>query len=174
MNRRRLASLMLSPWLAISGSASAQTAIDGPRGRFDDDLISQLAGDWRISRQIRGTTVENTARASWVLNHQFLQLHMKDVAEPPRYEAIVLIGFVHADQQYLAYWTDTYGAKFAGVGRGRRSGNAIEFRFDYDSGPFFNTFSWFPEKKQWVFRMESQNTAGARQLFAVDTLTAMP
>jgi len=73
--------------------------------------------------------VQNNADAVWVLNHQFLQLHMKDVADPAKYEAIVQLGYVHSDKQYVAFWTDTFGAKFAGVGRGTRSGNSIEFRF---------------------------------------------
>lgn len=163
-----LAALSARPALA----QSAQSAVDGPRGRFDDDLISRLEGSWRISRQIRGTTVENTAKATWVLNHQFLQLHMRDTASPPKYEAIVLIGYVYADKQYVAFWTDTFGAKFAAMGRGTRSGDAVEFRFEYPDGPFFNTFTWLPDKQQWTFRMESQNATGQRQLFALDTFTA--
>lgn len=174
MRRAHLLAVLAFAVLAAAASTFAQTAGDGPGGRFDDDLISKLEGEWRISRQIRGTTVANRAKATWVLNHQFLQLHMKDVAEPPQYEAIVLLGYVHSEQQYVAYWTDSFGAKYAGVGRGTRSGNAIEFRFDYADGPFFNTFTWSPERREWTFRMESQNAQGARQLFALDTLTAVP
>jgi hypothetical protein len=53
---------------------------------------------------------------------QFLQIHMKDVADPPAYEALVLIGYAHADKRYVAHWCDTYGGKFSAVGHGRRSG----------------------------------------------------
>jgi hypothetical protein len=158
----------LSP--AMNSSAQTSTDVDGPRGRFDDDLISSLEGTWHIVRQIRGTQVENRATGSWVLNHQFLQLHMKDTAAPPKYEAIVLIGYVYSDKQYIAHWTDTFGARFSAIGRGTRRGNSIEFRFEYPDGPFFNTFTWLPERKEWVFRMESQAPTGDRQLFAIDTL----
>jgi hypothetical protein len=171
MNRRRFISTAL---LALTPFAQplAQTNIDGPGGRFEDDLLSNLEGDWRLSRQIRGTTVENAAQAPWVLNHQFLQLHMKDVAIPPKYEAIVLIGYIYSESQYIAYWTDTYGAKFAAIGRGRRKGNSVEFRFEYPDGPFFNTFTWLPERKEWVLLMQSQASSGVRELFAIDTLSA--
>jgi len=81
----------------------------------------------------------NTLSAAWVLSHQFLQLHMKDSALPSRYEAIVLIGFVHASGEYVAHWIDTFGGKFSAVGKGRRTGNSVEFRFEYPDGPFFNT-----------------------------------
>jgi hypothetical protein len=153
------------------GLASAQTNVDGPRGRFDDDLISRLEGQWRITRQIRGTTVQNRGSAIWVLNHQFLQLHMTDAADPPQYEAIVHIGYVYSDKQYVAFWTDTFGAAFAGIGRGTRSGNSIEFKFGEPEATFFNTFTWFPDRHEWVFRMESPAASGGRSLFAVDTVS---
>jgi hypothetical protein len=40
---------------------------------------------------------------------------MLDVNEPPAYEAIVLIGFIHATKQYVAHWTDTYDGKFSAI-----------------------------------------------------------
>ncbi|HTS22511.1 MAG TPA: hypothetical protein VMN79_11975 [Casimicrobiaceae bacterium] len=58
----------------------------------------------------------------------------------------------------------------AALGRGTRTGNSIEFRFDYPEGPSFNTFVWLPESDQWLFRMESQAADGKRQAFATDTL----
>jgi hypothetical protein len=167
MKRRHLVISALTA-LVLSALVLAQSAADA----FQDDLISNLEGTWRLGRQIRGTKVENQARASWILNHQFLQLHMKDVADPPKYEAIVLIGYVSSEKQYVAYWTDTYGAKVSAAGRGTRTGNSVEFRFEYPDGPFFNTFTWFPERREWEFRMESQGPSGARKLFAVDTLVA--
>jgi hypothetical protein len=155
-----------------TGAGVAQT--DGPRARFDDDLIGRLEGHWDLTRRIRGTVVHNTVSASWVLNHQFLQLQMKDVNQPPGYEAIVLIGFIHASQQYVAHWIDTFGGRFSAMGTGQRNGDAIEFRFDYPDGPFFNTFSWSPETKEWTFRGENQDASGQRKLFFLDTLTRQP
>jgi hypothetical protein len=171
---RRLFHLTLLTAMSTPAPGQENSAIDGPRGRFDDDLISNLEGRWKISRQIRGTTVENAASATWVLNHQFLQLHMMDVASPSTYEAIVLIGYIYSDKQYVAHWTDTFGAKFSALGKGTRKGNSVEFRFEYQDGPFFNTFTWYPEHKEWILRMESQGPSGSRQPFAVDTLSRLP
>ena len=53
---------------------------DGPKRIFKDEFIENLVGDWKLTRKIRGKEVQNTVKAEWVLNHQFLQLHMKDVA----------------------------------------------------------------------------------------------
>jgi hypothetical protein len=155
---------------ALFPAARADDPPDGPKRIFRDEFIDRLVGDWKLTRKIRGKVVENKVKAEWVLNHQFLQVHMKDVAEPPAYEAIVLIGYAHADKEYVAHWCDTYGGKFSAVGRGKRSGDAIEFVFQYPDGPFFNTFTWDGKARGWTFRMESQGQGGKRVLFAEDTL----
>lgn len=166
-----LARHLLAAWAVAMLPALAADPVDGPRARFDDPFLATLEGRWDIARQIRGTEVRNTMSAAWVLNHQFLRLHMKDVKEPPAYEAIVLVGYVHATKEYVAHWTDTFGGRFSAVGRGRRTGDSIELRFEYPDGPFYNTFTWQPERKGWVMRLESQDATGARKPFALDTLT---
>ena len=156
--------------LLVAGAAAADDPPDGPKRIFQDPFIDNLAGEWKLTRKIRGKEVHNTLKAEWVLNHQFLQLHMKDTANPPAYEAIVLIGYAHADRKYVAHWCDTYGGKFSAVGHGTRAGDSIEFQFQYPDGPFYNTFTWNPRAKGWTFRMESQGKDGMRAPFAEDTL----
>jgi hypothetical protein len=158
------------PQTAFAGDKAKPGSFNGGKQTFNDELIENLVGDWKITRKIRGKEVKNRATVSWVLNHQFLKLHMKDVAEPPTYEAIVLIGYDHAGQSYVAHWCDTYGGGFSAMGHGKRSGDSIEFQFQYPDGPFYNTFTWDPEAKGWTFRMESQRKDGKRALFAVDNL----
>jgi len=172
MIRRRL---LTTFWLASLVASQQRTVADddppdGPKRIFKDHFIENLVGDWKLTRQVRGTEVQNTVKAEWVLNHQFLQVHMKDAANPPTYEALVLIGYSYADKQYIAHWCDTYGGKFSAVGHGKRSGDSIEFKFEYPDGPFYNTFTWNPKVKGWTFRMESQKKDGTRALFAEDNL----
>lgn len=169
---RRLVCLSLLAAVFALGTDKVFAQTDGPDARFDDDLISKLEGTWDLTRTIRGTVVRNTVSANWVLNHQFLSVHMKDVNEPSEYEAIVLIGYVHATRKYVAHWTDTYGGAYSAVGTGERKGNSIEFRFEYPDGPFFNTFTWASDTKQWTFRGESLDASGQRKLFLLDTFTS--
>jgi hypothetical protein len=143
---------------------------DGPKRIFKDELIENLTGEWKLTRKIRGKEVANKVQAEWVLNHQFLQVHMLDVAEPPTYEALVLIGYSFADKRYVAHWCDTYGGKFSALGYGKRTGEAIEFTFQYPDAPFYNTFTWDSKAKEWTFRMESQGKDGKRVFFAEDRL----
>jgi hypothetical protein len=91
--------LLLPLFIApLQRSFAADEPADGPKRIFKDVLIENLTGDWKLTRKIRGKEVQNTVQVEWVLNHQFLQIHMKDVAEPPTYEALVLIGYSYADK----------------------------------------------------------------------------
>jgi len=74
------------------------------RGPLEDQFLQNLVGDWSIARKIRGTVVANTLEAEWVLQHQFVRLHMKDVAEPSEYEALVLIGYDASTERYVSHW----------------------------------------------------------------------
>jgi len=154
-----------------SAAAAATAGSLDPEARFDDPFMDNLVGEWKVTMRGPGEVGENTLQAQWVLHHQFLELHLKDVANPPQYEALVHIGYSHADKKYVAHWCDTFGGKLSAVGYGQRSGDSIEFRFEYPDGPFFNTFSWDAQRRRWSFRMESTKKNGERVLFAEDTLT---
>jgi hypothetical protein len=151
---------------------NAQDPLDGPNRIFNDDLLNNLVGAWKLKREIRSRTAENTVTVEWVLNHQFLRIHMKDVKKPPTYEAMVFVGFDNTSERYVVHWIDVFGGRFSEtLGYGTRSGNSIKFVFEYPDGPFHNTFTWTPETKSWRFLMEQKNKAGMWVKFAEDTLT---
>ena len=149
----------------------AQQPLDGRDHIFRDELLDNLVGDWKISRKFKTRTVENTAKAEWVLNHQFLLIHMKDVNNPPQYEANIYIGYDNTSNRYLAHLIDVFGGRFSEtLGYGTRNGNSIKFVFEYPDGPFLNTFTWDKDKKSWTFLMQQKDSAGNWTLFAEDTL----
>lgn len=80
--------------------AAGQEPLDGPNRIFKDELLENLVGDWKLSRKIFGRSVENTVKVEWVLNHQFLRIHMKDVATPAQYEAMVFAGYDNMIERY--------------------------------------------------------------------------
>lgn len=165
MNRRSL----VVAGLALSLPLRARPQ-DGRGGRFDDDLVANLEGLWSLTRRMGERTVQNTVEATWVLQHQFLLLRYRDTETPSRYEADVYLGYSHADQAYVAHWMDNFGARFSAIGRGRRQGHSIEFRFEYPTGPFYNTFTWDPSSGSWQSHLESVSRDGSRSTFARDTL----
>jgi hypothetical protein len=161
------ATLTLSAALA-SGLPGQETA-PGPKHPFQDAWLEKLAGDWEITRSVRGKEVRNRASARWILGHQFLELRMTDVASPPAYEALFLVGEGSGDGRYVVYWCDSWGGPFSAPGVGRRAGDTIEFELRYPESPFFNTFSWDARNAAWTSRMENVDRDGRRTLFAVDT-----
>jgi uncharacterized protein DUF1579 len=151
-------------------SAKGQGPDAGGTGIAAERFLDNLVGDWQISRKIRGTVVGNTLQATWVLQHRFVQLHMRDVKEPSEYEALVLIGYEEKNERYVAYWCDSFGPDYAAAGFGKRQGNAVQFTFNYSDGPFYNTFTWDPGASKWTFFMESEKKDGTRVVFAEDTV----
>jgi hypothetical protein len=140
---------------------------DGPQHTFQDELLNKMAGRWKLTGTIRGKSVEHSVEAQWVLNHQFLQVHEKDVAAPPPYEANVMIGYDNSSERYVAHWLDVYGGRFSEtLGYGSRAGDQIEFVFEYPDGPFHTTFRWIADKQQWQWQMRTKNSAGKWVEFA--------
>jgi hypothetical protein len=150
--------------------AQSQQTLDGRDRIFRDELLDNLVGDWKVTRKFKTRTAENTAKAEWVLNHQFL-LIKKDVNTPPQYEANIYIGYDNTSDRYVAHWVDVFGGRFSEtLGYGTRDGNRIKFVFEYPDGPFLNTFTWNKDKKSWTFLMQQKDSTGSWTLFAEDTL----
>jgi hypothetical protein len=160
--------------LAFSLAALAQEQTpppDGPQHTFQDNLLDKLTGPWKLTGTIRGQSVEHKVDAQWTLNHQFLQVHEKDAATPPAYEANVMIGYDNTSDRYVAHWLDIYGGRVSEtLGYGTRSGDQIDFVFEYPDGPFHTTFRWLADKKQWQWKMRTKNSAGKWIDFADLTL----
>ena len=57
--------------------------------------------------------MENSVKAEWVLNHQFLLVHIKDGSSPPIYEAMVFIGYDNTSERCVAHWIDVFGGRFS-------------------------------------------------------------
>jgi hypothetical protein len=156
--------------VACAGPGAPAPASATPRPPLQDGFLDHLVGEWNLTREGRGRTARNSVAAQWVLGHQFVELHMIDVEQPPTYEALVLIGYDVQRAQYVVHWCDSFGGGYAGVGRGVRRGDAIEFRFDYPDGPFFNTIAWDAAAGAWTCTLENGAADGTRRPFAVDRL----
>jgi len=159
--------VVASAVLALVLSALAGAQETGRPGPLSDPFLDRLVGRWDVTRRIRGTTVKNTAQAQWVLGHRFVELHLKDAADPPQYEALVRIGFDASTGRYVAHWTDTFGGQYSAIGYGQRQDDSIDFVFGYADGPFHNTFTWRPADGMWRSLMEAE-TGGGRRFFAED------
>jgi len=168
--------LALFAWTLFAAAQEQTPPPDGAQHTFQDELLDKMAGHWKLTGTIRGHSVEHTVEAQWVLNHQFLQVHEKDTAAPkgtgPAYEANVMIGYDNVSERYVAHWIDVFGGRFSEtLGYGTRSGDQIEFVFEYPDGPFHTTFRFLADKKQWQWKMRKKNSSGNWVDFSDLTLT---
>jgi hypothetical protein len=142
---------------------------------FQDELLANLAGNWEAKGTIRGRVVEHRVDAEWTLQHQFLQIHEKDAAQRPAYEAIVMVGYDRLSERYVMHWMDIYGARVSEtLGYGQRSGNQIEFVVEYPEGPFHTVFRWLPESREWQWHMRTKDASGKWTDFAELKLKRAP
>jgi hypothetical protein len=138
---------------------------------FNDLLLDKLVGKWNLEGEVANERVRNDVSAQWVLKHQFLELTLTDVANPPAYVAKVFIGFDCVSERYVVHWIDSFGGRFSEtLGYGQKKDQAIEFRFEYPQGPFLNQFSYDKEKNIWQFLATTKNDKGEWITFAKEYL----
>jgi hypothetical protein len=164
--------------LCCAGSAFAAglpEPLDGPKRVFQDDLLDHMTGSWTMTGALVGEPIRHDVEVHWILNHQFLEIHELDTAPVrgggPAYEAMPIIGYDNASERYIAHWIDIYGGRFSEtLGYGKRTGDTIEFVFEYPDGPFHTALRWLPDRQQWQWLMTRKNADGKWVGFAEMTL----
>jgi hypothetical protein len=156
---------------ALLIAAAPGQAQDSSRSRaLDDPLLDKLTGDWNVERTFgNGRTAKNVVHAEWVLQHQFLELHYRDTAAPPKYEAIILIGYDNTAKHYICHWSDIFGGDYSTDGFAERDipSNKMEFKFEFHDGPLTNRFTFDPQSGMWTSTIH-QAEKGEWKLFCED------
>src|SRR5262245_8607551 len=75
---------------------------------LQDEFLDRLVGDWDLTGSVGTRAVRNSVTARWVLGHQFVRMEMTDVARPPTYEALVMVGYDAERKRYVAHWCDSF------------------------------------------------------------------
>lgn len=154
-------------YILFCSTLVAQTSSGCDPKRFDDALLDKLVGKWDLAGQIGKRNVKNDFSAEWSLNHQFVELSFVDASNPPAYTARVFIGYDCVSERYVVHWLDSFGARFSEtLGYGKRSGQEIEFRFEYADGPFLNKFTYDPKSDEWHFHLTRKDDKGQWVVFA--------
>ena len=155
---------------AIAQDNSTPEPIDGASRPLRDSVLEQLIGHWQVTRTMRGTSTPTAAEVSWVLNHQFVQLHyVPDRSSPQPYEAIVYIGYDNMSDRYVVHWLDIFGGRISEtLGYGTPAPNGIRFVFEYADGPFTNTFTLDPSTHRLSFLLRQKNARGEWTTFATE------
>jgi hypothetical protein len=159
---------MLLPLLFLAPLAAQPP---GPQQQppFHEELLDQLVGFWDLTGSVRSQAVHERVDSEWILNHQFLRIHRKSVDGPD--EQLMYIGYDPVSERYLVHLLNTFGGRGSEtLGYGIRSGDKIQFVFEYPSGPYHYTMSWDGKDRSWQFLLESKDRQGHWSTFATQTL----
>jgi hypothetical protein len=156
-------------------SQNPQT-VDGVDAVFTDPLLDKMVGHWAMTGKLLGQPAKHSVDVEWVLNHQFLEIHEVGPIDrktgKPEYEAMPLIGYDNMSERYVAHWIDVFGGRFSEtLGYGKRTGNEIDFIFEYPDGPFHTNFTWDAAHAKWHWQMTQKSASGQWNSFADLMLT---
>jgi hypothetical protein len=169
-----LVGLCFAPRLAPSQEKAEPAASVIPKQVLQDDLLDKMVGTWRLSGKFEGQSVNHSVEVRWVLHHQFLEIHEKDVNPPGGndvpYDALVYVGYAPASQRYVAHWLDVFGGGAETLGYGKRTGSSLEFDFEYPGQPWLTTFRWNAASNTWQWLMRTKTKQGQWQETADMTL----
>jgi len=169
-----LVGLCLAPGFALcQEKAEPQTTVI-PKGVLQDDLLDKMVGEWRLTGKFEEQPVNHSVEARWVLNHQFVEIHEKDLnpvkGDDVPYEARVYVGYTASSHRYVAHWLDVFGDGSPTLGYGKRIGSALEFDFAYPGQDWLTTFRWNAADNTWQWLMQGKDKQGQWQETANMTL----
>jgi hypothetical protein len=146
---------MLLPLLMLIPGLAAQVGPANPQPVFHDDLLEQMVGAWNLTGSVRGQPVHETVFAEWILNHQFLVIHRKQLDGPN--EAFLYIGYDNVSDRYVVHRLDNMGGRGSEfLGYGIRTGDKIQFVYEYPTRPYRQTFSFDAKERSWQFLLETK------------------
>lgn len=162
---------MLLPLILLAPVLAQTPAATGPAQQpvFHDELLDQMVGLWNLTGEVRSQPIRETVFVQWAIDHQFLMIHRKQVEGP--HESFTYIGYDNVSDRYVMHQLDSFGGRGSEtLGYGVRSGDKIQFVFEYPSGPYHDTLSWDAKEKTWQFLLEFKDRQGHWTLFSTSTL----
>jgi len=165
--------------LVVSQSFSQDTK-DTTDRRFHDDLLNHLVGKWDVTSVAHGGHFTADLEASWVLNHQYLLIHLKSHEIIPwwsvQMEYYEYIGFNHYKQRYTFHGMSIEGDEdfSEGFGYGYRNGNDFKTvaKFGVDTNIIQHTI-WQPASNTWLIQSRQEINGKESEVFLDMKLTAV-
>ena len=165
--------------LLVSTILCAQTSADSADRRFHDDLLDHLVGSWHDTSIAHEHKFTSEVEANWVLNHQYLLIHLKSNEVVPWWgvemEYYEYIGYNHYKQRYTVHGMSIEGDEDLSEGfcYGYRNGNSFKTiaKFGADTN-IVQHFIWHPENNTWSIQSRSEINGKEGEVFLDMKLTA--
>lgn len=158
----------------------SQNAADTTDKRFHDDLLDHLVGNWHDTAVAHGSVFTSEVDANWVLNHQYLLIHLKSNEVVPwwhvQMEYDEYIGYNHYQQRYIVHGMSIEGDEdlSEGFSYGYRNGNDFKTitKFSADTN-IVQHFIWQPVSNTWLIQSRPEINGKEGELFLEMKLTSV-
>jgi hypothetical protein len=135
----------------------AQNAEDTADGRFHDELLNRLVGEWNVTAIAHGSMFTSDIDAKWILNHQFFHIHLKSHEVIPwwhvQMEYEEFIGYNHINKRYVVHGMSIEGNDYdpsEGFCYAYRSGSEFKTVAKFGSDSLIvQRFTWEPAPGTW-------------------------
>ncbi len=143
----------------ITISSFGQNTEDTTDHRFHDDLLDHLVGEWNDTSTAHGSKFTSHVDVKWVLNHQYLLIHLKSNEVIPwwhvQMEYYEYIGYNHYQKRYTVHGMSIEGDEdiSEGFSYGYRSGNEFKTvaKFGADTS-IVQRYTWEPTSNSWTIQ----------------------
>jgi len=170
--------LFFASLIFLCMSSYAQDVTDTSGRQFHDDLLDHLVGSWRISSTAHGHEFTSELEGSWVLNHQYLLIHLKSNEVIPwwgvQMEYYEYLGYNHHKKHYTVHGVSIEGDEdlSEGFAYGYRNGNEFKTvsKFGVDTN-IVQRFFWHPENNTWTFETRPEINGKEGDVFLEMLLT---
>ncbi len=157
----------------------SQNTEDTTGNHFRDDLLDHLVGDWSDSSTAHGSAFTSNVDVRWVLNHQYLLIHLKSKELVPWWhtemEYYQYIGYNHYQNRYTVHGMSIEGDEDLSEGfcYGYRTGNDFKTvaKFGADTN-IVQHFIWHPETNTWNIQSRPEINGKEGEIFLDMKLTA--
>ncbi len=163
----------------FASNSFAQNAEGTIDGRFHDDLLNHLVGEWNDTAIAHGSTFTSHVDAKWVLNHQYLLIHLKSNEIIPWWhtemEYYMYIGYNHHQKRYTVHGMSIEGDEDLSEGfmYGNRNGNTFKTvaKFGADTN-IVQYYIWQPASNSWNIQSRDEIAGKEGEVFLDMKLTA--
>jgi len=101
-----------------------------PPKPLDNKVYESMIGSWEGESIMMGTPTRQEVTIEWILNKQFIQMHVKGYNKQSgemAYEGMGLFG-VDAKGDAMGWWFDNWGASAMSTGTGTFKDNMLDFK----------------------------------------------
>lgn len=172
---KRLFILLTITFVVTIAFAQSKDTTDG---RFHDDLLDHFVGKWHVTALAHGSRFTSEIDARWMLNHQYLLIHLKSNEVIPWWgvemEYYQYIGYNRNKQRYTIHGMSIEGDADLSEGffYGYRSGNEFKTvaKFSSDTS-IVQRMIWQPGTNTWLIQSRAEISGKEGEVFLEMKLT---